>query len=98
MIDIYIYIYTDPANFLRFSVHEDCLTIPFPVCRILLLATNCVYIIVIPGYGTLNQGDSDRTADLVSVLASDVLENTFASVKIAHSIQLITIAITTCNN
>ena len=52
----------------------------------------------LPGYGTLNQGESDRTADLVSVLAFDVSENTSVSVKIAHSIQLIAIAITTCMN
>ena len=72
----------------------------FPACYILPLATNYMStcIIAIPGYGTLNQGDSDRTADLASALASDVLENTFVSLKIAHSIQLITIAITTCNN
>jgi hypothetical protein len=51
--------------------------------------------IYIPGYGTLNQGDSERTADLASVLAFDVSENTSVSVKIAHNIQLIAIAITT---
>ena len=57
-----------------------------------------IFTPVIPGYGTLNQGESDRTADLVSVLAFDVSENTSVSVKIAHSIQLIVIAITTCMN
>ena len=80
--------------FRSFSI-DDCLTIYYE----LLIFCNEVCLLgygtVIPGYGTLNHGDSDRTDDLASVLAFDVSESTLVSVKIAHSIQLIMIAITT---
>ena len=75
---------------------DDCLTI---YCELLIFCNKICLLgygtNVIPGYGTLNHGDSDRTDDLVSVLAFDVSESTLVSVKIAHSIQLIMIAITT---